>query len=179
MSFTDWVIDLALIAIVLRQIRWNRVDLRFILLPLGLVAWAATSYLKAIPTAGNDLVLIGVLTAIGFTFGGLSALASDVRAEAGAAYVRARGLAVGLWIAGVGSRIAFSLYAQNGGGSSVTHFSAAHHITTIAAWTDGLVLMALAEVITRLAILVWRGQRAVRAERSSSVSVRTFERVSV
>ena len=178
MSFTDWVIDLALIAIVLRQIRWNRIDRRFILLPLGLVTWAAISYLKAIPTAGNDLVLIVGLAAIGCTFGGLSALASDVRAEAGVAQVRARGLAVVLWIAGVGSRIAFSLYAEHGGGTSVMHFSAAHHITSIAAWTDGLILMALAEVVTRLAILLWRGQQALRAERSAGVSVRQYERVS-
>jgi len=177
MNFTDWLIDLALIAIVLRQIRWNRIDRRFILLPLGLVAWAASSYLKAIPTAGNDLVLIIGLAAIGFTFGGLSALATSVRAEAGVAYVRARGLAVVLWIAGVGSRIAFSLYAQHGGGKSVAHFSAAHHITSITAWTDGLILMALAEVLTRLAILVWRGQQAVQAERTAGVPVRPLERV--
>jgi hypothetical protein len=179
MTFTDWVIDLALIAIVLRQVRWNAIDRRFLLLPLGLVTWAATSYLKAIPTAGNDLVLIIGLAAIGFTFGGLSALASSVRAEAGVAYVQARGLAVILWIAGVGFRMAFSLYAGHGGGKSVMHFSAAHHITSVAAWTDGLILMALAEVITRLAILVWRGQQAIRAERSAAIPVRQFERVSV
>ena len=166
MSFTDWLVNIALVALVLRQIRWNVVDKRFVVLPLGLVGWAASSYLKALPTAGNDLVLIAVFIAVGITFGGLSALTSSVKTENGRAFVRARGIAVVLWIAGIGSRIAFVLFTEHGGASTIAHFSAAHHITTGDAWIDGLVLMALAEVITRVGVLVFRAYRALEADRA-------------
>lgn len=168
MTFTDWLVNIALVALVLRQIRWNVIDRRFVVLPLALVGWAASSYLKALPTAGNDLVLIAVFVAIGVTFGGLSALTSSIKAENGRAYVRARGVAVALWIAGVGSRIAFVLFTEHGGASTIAHFSAAHHITTGDAWIDGLVLMALAEVITRVGVLVLRGYRAQAADRAAA-----------
>ena len=108
---------------------------------------------------------------VGVTFGALSALATSVRVENGRAYVRARGLAVVLWVAGIGSRIAFVLYSEHGGASTIAHFSAGHHITTMDAWIDGLVLMALAEVITRVGILVLRGHKALQAERASATMV--------
>jgi hypothetical protein len=168
MTFTDWLVNIALVAIVLRQIRWNAVDKRFVILPIALVGWAASSYLKAIPTAGNDLVLVLALAAVGVTFGALSALATSVRVENGRAYVRARGLAVVLWVAGIGSRIAFVLYSEHGGASTIAHFSATHNITTEDAWIDALVLMALAEALTRVGFLVLRSYRALGAERAST-----------
>jgi hypothetical protein len=167
MNTTDWLINIALVALVVLQLRWHKVDRRFILRPLVLVGIAAASYLKTVPTGGNDLVLIAALMAVGVTFGGLSALATSVRAESGAAWVRSRPLAIGLWIAGIGSRIAFVLYAEHGGESSIEHFSAQHHITSIDAWTAALVLMALAEVLTRVGLLAYRGHRAVLAARTT------------
>jgi hypothetical protein len=170
MNFADWLVNIALVALVLRQIRWNRIDRRFILLPLILVGVAASNYLKTVPTAGNDLVLVIALMTVGITFGGLSAWATTVRTEGGTAFVRARGLSVVLWIAGIGSRMAFELYATHGGAPSIAHFSASHHITSMEAWTAALVLMALAEVITRVGILALRGHRAL-ATSSSLASV--------
>ncbi len=168
MSFTDWLINIALVATVLRQIRWNAIDKRFIILPLALVGWAVSSYLRAIPTAGNDLVLITAFVAVGITFGALSAMATSVRTENGRAYVRARALAVLLWVAGIGSRIAFVLYTEHGGASTIAHFSATHNITTGDAWVDALVLMALVEAVTRIGLLVLRGHRALAAERAAA-----------
>jgi hypothetical protein len=55
-----------------------------------------------------------------------------------------------LWIAGVGSRMAFEEFTAHGGEARVVHFSVAHDITSQNAWVAGLVLMALAEVISRL-----------------------------
>ncbi len=167
MNFTDWLVNIALVALVLRQIRWNVIDRRFIVLPLVLVGVAVVSYLKSIPTAGNDLALISAFVAVGITFGGLSALATSIKIENGRAYVRARGLAVVLWIAGIGSRIAFVLFTEHGGASTIAQFSVAHHITTGDAWIDGLVLMALAEVITRIGALVLRSHWALTAERAA------------
>ena len=168
MPLTDWLINIALVATVLRQIRWNAIDLRFVLLPLGLVGWAVSSYLRAIPTAGNDLVLIAVFMSVGITFGALSAMATNVRTENGRAYVRARTLAVLLWVAGIGSRIAFVLFTEHGGASTIAHFSSAHNITTGDAWVDALVLMALSEAVTRIGLLVVRGRRALATERAAA-----------
>jgi MFS family permease len=181
MSFTDWLVNIALVALVLRQIRWNVIDRRFVVLPLALVSVAVVSYLKSIPTAGNDLVLIAGFVAVGVTFGGLSALATSIKTEAGRAYARARGLAVVLWIAGIGSRIAFVLYTEHGGASTIAHFSTDHHITTSDAWVDALVLMALAEVVTRVGVLVLRSRRALAAERGAKVlaPVRLLEHAGV
>jgi hypothetical protein len=166
MNFTDWLINIALVLTVLRQIRWNEVDKRFVILPLALVGWAVSSYLRAVPTGGNDLVLIAIFVTVGVTFGALSALTTTVRVQHGKAYVRARTLAVLLWVAGIGSRIAFVLYTEHGGASTIASFSASHSITTGDAWIDGLVLMALAEVVTRIAILALRSYRAVAHDRA-------------
>jgi hypothetical protein len=167
MNFTDWLINIALVLTVLRQIRWNEVDKRFVILPLALVGWAVSSYLRAVPTGGNDLVLIAIFVTVGVTFGTLSALATSVRVEDGKAYVRARTLAVLLWVAGIGSRIAFVLYTEHGGAPAVAHFSASHNITTGDTWVDALVLMALAEVVIRIGILVLRSYRAVAQDRAA------------
>ena len=166
MNFTDWLINVALVLTVLRQIRWNEVDKRFVILPLALVGWAVSSYLRALPTGGNDVVLFAIFVTVGITFGALSALATSVRVEHGKAYVRARTLAVLLWVSGIGSRIAFVLYTEHGGAASVAHFSASHNITTGDAWVDALVLMALAEAVTRIGVLVLRSWRALAADRA-------------
>jgi hypothetical protein len=181
MSFTDWLVNIALVATVLRQIRWNVIDRRFIVLPLALVSVAVVSYLRSIPTAGNDLVLIAAFVAVGITFGGLSALATSIKTEEGRAYARARGLAVVLWIAGIGSRIAFVLFTEHGGASRIARFSTGHHITTADAWVDALVLMALAEVVTRIGVLVLRSRPALAAERDAKAPapVRFSEQVGV
>lgn len=59
MTVTDWILDLALIAVVLLQIRGRRLTLRWLLAPVLIVTWAAATYLRAIPASGNDLLLIG------------------------------------------------------------------------------------------------------------------------
>jgi hypothetical protein len=172
MNFTDWLVNIALVAVVIRQIRWNRMDRRFVVLPLALVSVAVVSYLHTIPTAGNDLVLVTVLAGIGITFGGLSALATSVRTDGGRyALARSRPLAVALWIVGIGSRIAFVLYSEHGGASHIASFSAHHDITSGDAWTAALVLMALAEVLTRVGVLVLRGHRALSQQNSAATAV--------
>ena len=69
MTTTDWIIDIALILIVFRQLREERLTARTVLLPVVLMAWAGFTYLRGVPTAGNDLVVIGLLTAVGVVFG--------------------------------------------------------------------------------------------------------------
>jgi len=160
MTITDYAIDIVLIGLVAFQIHGMRLTRRALVLPLVLVAIVAMNYLKTIPTAGNDLFLIAALTAIGATLGSLAGLFTSVRQDAsGTAVAKAGLLAAILWVLGVGSRFAFQLYVSHGGLPTVAHFSAAHDITSGAAWTAALVLMALVEVVSRHATIVFRAHR--------------------
>jgi hypothetical protein len=64
---------------------------------------------------------------------------------------RAGWLAAGMWVGGVGARLAFAVAASNGASPPIARFSIAHQITGFAAWVAALVMMALADVLTRLA----------------------------
>lgn len=163
MTTTDYFLDIALIAIVFRQIRESRLDLRAVLLPIGICVWVGAGYLKSLPTAGNDLLLIGALSAVGVSLGVLSGLATRVRRNAeGHALIKAGWVAAGAWVLGMGFRFGFALWAAHGGGPGLVRFSAAHAITGDDAWTDALVLMAFGEVFTRTAILVLRARITAR-----------------
>jgi len=160
MTITDYAIDIVLIGLVAFQIHGMRLTRRGLILPLVLVGIVAMNYLKTIPTAGNDLFLIVGLTAIGATLGSLAGLFTSVRQDSsGTPVAKAGVLAAILWVLGVGSRFAFQLYVSHGGFPAVSHFSAAHDITSGAAWTAAMVLMALAEVVCRHAIIVLRAHR--------------------
>lgn len=159
MTFSDYLLDTALILLVVRQIREARLDRRAILLPLVIVGVVAHSYLKAVPTSGNSLVLIIGLAAIGVVFGAISGLSTRIRSDGGPhALVKAGWLAAGVWVFSMSSRMAFAIWASHGGGPAIGRFSLAHHIDP-KAWTAALVLMALGEVVTRVGVMVLRAYR--------------------
>ena len=62
---------------------------------------------------------------------------------------RAGWLAASMWVGGIGARLAFAVAADNGAGPAIARFSIAHHITGSAAWVAALVMMALADALTR------------------------------
>ena len=64
-----------------------------------------------------------------------------------------------MWIGGVGARLAFAVPAGNGAGPAIARFSVARHITGSAAWVAALVMMALADVLTRLVVIYLRGRQ--------------------
>lgn len=164
MTITDYLLDTILVLLVVRQIRETRLDLRATLLPIGLAIVIGGSYLHGIPAGGNNLLLIIVLTGIGVSLGLLSALATRVRSDGGRyPLVKAGWIAAAAWIAGMGSRFAFAVWASHGGAPDLARFSADHHITSGDAWTAALVLMALGEVLVRTIVLVVRGQRVQQA----------------
>ncbi|HEY7009506.1 MAG TPA: hypothetical protein VH395_11235 [Jatrophihabitantaceae bacterium] len=172
MTFGDYVLDSVLVLIVLRQLRESRLDLKALLLPLGIAAVVGHSYLHSIPTAGNDLILIAGLAAVGVTFGAISGLTTRVRTDGGThALVKAGWIAAGVWVLSMGSRMAFAIWASNGGGPALGRFSAAHHITSATAWTAALVLMALAEVLVRTGLLWVRAQRVLHTPDKQLLSV--------
>jgi hypothetical protein len=160
MTTTDYLINFALIALVIVQIRGSRLDMKTAIRPVVCVVAAAAYYLKGFPTGGNDLWLTVVLGSVGLALGVGCALTTKVwRAADGHAYAKAGSAAAVLWIVGIGSRLAFEEYSTHGGMHAIVRFSIAHDITGQNAWVAGLVTMALAEVISRLVVIRIRGVR--------------------
>ena len=109
MTTTDYLINAVFVLIVFRQARERELDRRSVIIPLAIVAYVAHMYVHSIPTAGNDLVLIGALATVGLALGIASGFATHVRAgENGLAVARVGWIAGGLLIAGIGSRMVFA-----------------------------------------------------------------------
>ncbi len=169
MTTTDWIIDITLVLLVLRQIREARIDRRFVLIPAGLVAYTDSTYLHAIPTMGHDLVLIGACLAVGTMLGVAGGLATHVRIADGQGHARAGVVAASLWVASMGARLGFIVWISHPAGeAALGRFSAAHGITGADAWQDALVLLALSEVIVRLGIIVARSELAKRVSQADA-----------
>jgi hypothetical protein len=176
MTITDYLINFALIALVILQIRGSRLDMKTALRPVILVAAAAVYYLRGFPTGGNDIVLYVILGGIGLILGIACGATTRVwRADDGFAYAKAGGIAAALWVIGIGSRLAFEEFVTHGGTKDVVNFSVAHDITSQNAWVAGLVLMALTEVIARLVAIRLRGART----RETGPALHTSQRATV
>ncbi|MER8161855.1 hypothetical protein [Streptomyces sp. NPDC094472] len=161
MDIKDWLIDVALVGMVLLQLRGRRLTAKTLLLPVALVAWAATKYLHEIPTSGNDLLLIVATTLIGLALGaGAGMLTRVYHNDDGEVIARATATAAVLWVVGCGFRMAFQLFATQGGDEAIGRFSTDYHLDPTA-WAPAILLMALAEVIARTAIVAWRAREAL------------------
>lgn len=170
MRTTDYLINAVFVLIVLRQARERALDRRSVIVPLAIVAYVAHLYVRSIPIAGNDLLLIAALGAVGLAFGVASGLATHVRAsQTGLPMARVGWIAGALLVAGIGSRMAFAFALSHGARHAIASFSYAHQIGA-AAWPVALVLMALLEVTTRIAIVQLRGRHAMHA-RATAVPV--------
>lgn len=164
----DYLIDIALIAVVAFQIRPRTLTRRSILLPLGLVAWAGTIYLRPIPVAGNNVGLIVLLVTVGLTLGALSGLATRVLRSSDVVLAQAGVLAAFLWVLGMGARFAFAVWATHDGAGKIERFSIHEHLVGGHVWQFALVLMAYAEVLARVGVLEARRRRALRSPASPS-----------
>lgn len=157
MSISDYLIDSALVLLVLLQIRERELTTKQIIRPLVILGIAVVSYLHGIPTAGNDLVLAGALALIGGLIGlGSGCTVIFRRGDDGRVLFRAGWLSGIFWVLGMGSRFAFAYWASHGGGSSIQSFSVHHAISGGEAWTLALLAMAVFEVLGRTAVLVAR-----------------------
>ncbi|MFH8611171.1 hypothetical protein ACH4D5_27215 [Streptomyces sp. NPDC018029] len=172
MTATEWITDIALVLIVFRQLREDRLDHKTFLLPLGIVTFVAYSYLDSVPTGGNDLVLVAVLMAVGAALGIAGGAYTRIRALDGHLLIKAGAVSAALWVVGMGARMGFQVWVEHGGAAAVARFSLAHHITSRQAWVTAFVLMALTEVVTRVATIFIRS-RALRAPRTVAVLDRT------
>jgi hypothetical protein len=161
MTITDYLINALFLLVVARQARERELDRRSVIVPLILVVFVAQMYIHAIPTAGNDLVLVGFLAAVGLVLGVASGFATHVRAgENSLPVARVGWVAASLLVAGIGSRMVFAFAVGHGLRPDIASFSIAHHISATA-WPTALVLMAICEVTARIAIVQLRGRKAM------------------
>jgi hypothetical protein len=155
-----YIVNAILVLLVVRQIREHRMDLRGLAGPVLAVGIAAVFFLRSVPGGGNDLALELLGVSAGAAMGAVGGVATRLRRGAdGRALGRAGALAASMWVAGVGGRMVFVFAATHGAGPAIGRFSIAHHITGSNAWVAALVMMALADVLTRLAVVYLRGRR--------------------
>jgi hypothetical protein len=157
MSITDYLIDSALVLLVLLQLKERTLTTKAIVRPIVILGLAVANYFHGIPTAGNDLVLITVVALTGLSIGVASGVAVKMRrGEHDDVLARAGWASAFFWVLGMGSRFAFLVWISHGGMTSIASFSAAHSITSGAAWTDALLGMAVCEVLGRSLIMALR-----------------------
>lgn len=158
MTLTDWVIDIVLLLLVVLQIRGRRLGLVQLVLPLVLVGIAVAHYAQALPSTPNGHLLIVLGPAIGLVLGVLSGALTKVWMQDGTPFARATIAAAALWVLGMGFRLAFQIWANSAtGGAHLATFSVAHTIQA-SAWVDGLLFMAVGEVVGRTVLLFARGR---------------------
>ena len=166
MTITDYLINAVFVLIVFRQARERELDRRSVIIPLVIIAYVAHLYVRSIPTAGNDLVLIAALGAVGLHAGCRQRLC----------YPRpcwrewSRGRAGGLDRRGAadrGDRLADGVRVRALPRRAPRGRAASASLTRSAprAWPVALVLMALLEVSTRIAIVQLRGRQRDAVQR--------------
>jgi hypothetical protein len=172
MNINMYVINAILILMVVRQIREHPLDLRSLAVPVLAVGCAAVLFLHSVPAGGNDIALELACVLAGAAMGAIGGLATRLRLGAdGRPLGRAAWLAAGMWVGGVGARLAFAVAASNGAGPAIAQFSIAHHITGSAAWVAALIMMALADVLTRLVIIYLRGRRLTAGSAAAAARI--------
>jgi hypothetical protein len=154
MSTAQLILNGALLVFVL----WTNLGTRVVtgrrlLLPVVLVLVAGWFFLQDLPITAGDarLELAGAL--IGVALGVAAATLMPVRRDGAGRIVTTAGVGYAvLWITVIGGRIAFAYSATGWASRSVGEFSMAQQITGADAWTAAFVLMALAMVLTRVAV---------------------------
>jgi hypothetical protein len=168
MTTTDYILDSLLVLLVLLQIKEKPLSTKSLIRPLVIIGVAVMNYLHGIPTAGNDLVLVGATATLGALIGLMSAYTLKMRVGDDGEVLARAGWASGFfWVLGMGSRFAFIFWMTHGGAGSIVQFSAQHSITSAEAWTVALLAMAVFEVVGRTALVALRrsqlqGVRAVQ-----------------
>jgi len=173
MNINVYVINAILILLVLRQVREHPLDLRSLGVPVLAVGIAAVLFLHSVPLGGRDIALELACVSAGALMGAIGGLTTHLRLDAdGRPLGRAGWIAAGMWVGGVGARLAFAVAVSYGAGPAIKSFSLANHITGSAAWVAALIMMAMADVLSRLVIIYLRGRRlaVVAAAAQASIS---------
>jgi hypothetical protein len=157
MTTADYLIDSALVLLVLLQVKERELTTRTLVRPIIILAIAVVNYLHGIPTSGNDLVLAGALALIGGLIGVASGVTVIFRStDDGRVMFRAGWASAVFWVLGMGSRFAFAYWSSHGGMESIARFSLHHQISGGNAWTVALLAMAVFEVAGRTMVMAAR-----------------------
>ena len=155
MSTIDYLLGLALLGLILWNMRPHELTDRRLRRPVLIAAAICVAFLHGVPTHGADgaLVAVGVLT--GIACGAVSALATRVHRDParGTIIAVASPLAVTVTAAAFAGRIGFALAATHGLGPQIADASRQMGIHSQQAWVAALVLMAAADLVVRAAIL--------------------------
>jgi hypothetical protein len=151
MTTSDYIIDSALVLLVILQLKERKLTTRQLVRPLIILAIAVANYLHGgIPTQGNDILLILILCGIGGLIGLASGVTVQMRPRTdGSIWFRSGPASACFWVLGMGSRFAFAYWASHGGVDSIARFSAQHSISGSNVWTVALLGMAVFEVCLR------------------------------
>ncbi|HTW11545.1 MAG TPA: hypothetical protein VME01_02280 [Solirubrobacteraceae bacterium] len=160
MTTFDYILDSALVLLVLIQIRERPMSARPLIRPLVILGIAVLNYLHGIPTQGNDLLLLAVFALVGASIGAASGLTVIFRRHAdGLVTFRSGWLSGFFWVLGMGSRFIFIYWITHSGASAIARFTVNHSISGPEAWTVALLGMAVFEVLSRTAIMAMRWQQ--------------------
>lgn len=163
MKLEDYLISLLLMGSIVRQLRGRPLTWFGLAWPIGLVVYAGIEYLTGITNTGNNLLLVVVLATVGAALGLACGRLSRIYTENARVKMRSTGPAAALWITGIGSRLAFGLYAEQGGAAVITRVSSWAHVTGVNTWGTALILMSLLEVLGRTTQLIPRMLQARHA----------------
>jgi hypothetical protein len=164
MTFTNYLMDSALVLLILFQIKERPLTTHALIRPVIIVGIAVATYLNGISTAGNDLVLVAVLALLGLAIGVASGQTVLMRRGASGEILARSGWASAVfWVLGMGSRFAFAIWSSHGGAATIGQFSAQHSITSGEAWTAALLAMAVFEVCGRSLVQAARRHRLQEA----------------
>lgn len=166
MGFWDWVVSLALILLVVRQVRGRRLTVAGLLWPIALVGWAAYTYLGQVPDHRSDWTFVVVLVVIGLALGTACALLTSVYTREAEVMARASGTAAALWVVGMASRLAFGIAVLHGGAALVSRLNERLSLHSFSTWATALIVMALAEVVARTTVLALKHRGASLASAS-------------
>ena len=71
--------NIALVALVVLQVRGHKITVVRLVVPIAMTLWAASQFLRTVPTAGNDLLLEAALLGAGSVLGLLAGFVTSVR----------------------------------------------------------------------------------------------------
>jgi hypothetical protein len=155
---TVYVLNLGILAFVLKTgLGTRELGRRRFIQPLAIVAVVGVLYLRSIPTSAGDIRLITVLGVAGVFLGLAAGALMKVRVTENGSLVTVSGTAyAAVWIAAIGGRLLFAYGANHWFAPEIASFSRSAGIDGSAAYTAAFVIMALAMVVSRVAVTAFR-----------------------
>jgi hypothetical protein len=159
--------------LVLRQLRGKQLSPSSLLWPVGLVVWAGFEYLGKFPSHTSDWLFAIVLSVIGLALGLSCGFFTRVYPEGEHVMGKATPTAAALWILGMASRLTFGLLALHGGAEAIGRLSEKLDLHSQDTWPTALITMALCEVLSRTAVLLWKYRQAAKLVQPAEVGLAT------